>query len=157
VLAVACGGGGTNPTASTNFTGLAITDPQKTEVIRQIEETNKISLNYGVVDPKPASYYVVEIRPARPDICETPESMAEYTTDLFYDQTDYDKDPVVGKVLLCFSGRFVAPNKIIITKESIKNQLARFESEHLVLYHGNRSLYEATKYHDSSNIHPILK
>lgn len=146
-----------SPSASPTFTGNPLSDDDKMEVSRQIFETNSIAPQYGVANPKPPSFYIVEVQPTRPEICDDPHAMAKATSDLFYDQTESDKNPLVGHVLLCFSGRFVAPNKIIITREALVDRIVRFESEHLVLYHGNRQLFEETKYHPADKPHPILR
>lgn len=149
LLLTACGDA--PPQAGPTFTGLPLSDADKAEVIRQILETNTYINN-----PKPPGYYIVEVRPTNA-VCDDPHAMAEYVNDLFYDQTHSDKDREVGKVLLCYSGRFYPPNKIIITREALVDRIARFESEHLALYHSDRQRYEDTKYHTAENRHPILK
>lgn len=153
---MSCGGGDQSNTPPT-FTGLPLTATQQAEAVSQIKETNRKAPAYGISDPKLPGYYVIEVRAPRPDICEDPTAMAEYVADLFYDQTPSDKDPTPGLVLLCYAGRFAAPNKIIVTAEAIPNRVVRFESEHLAAYHGNNALYEATAHHPPDKPHPIFK
>lgn len=156
-ILASCGGGGQTPSSLPRFTGLPLTDAQKAEVVRQINETNRIAMTKGLA-VKPPSFYTVEVHPADSRCGQnSPWLVVESATDLYYDQGDYDLDPRPGFAAVCTPGRFIPPSTIWVTAESLPFDGARFESEHLVLYWGDRDWYTRTAHHGPDSQHPLLK
>lgn len=125
--------------------------PLDPKIQQQVDKANAIAARQGYA---PVAAPTVEILP-HDTRCEDPASLAEYTDDLYYDQTDSDKDREVGKVLLCYAGRFIPPNKIRTTQEAIDAGYGVwYEMEHKILWERDPIKYEATKYHPPN--HPIL-
>jgi hypothetical protein len=71
-----------------------------------------------------------------------------------WDGTDFDKDPLPGRVLLCVAGMVVGENQMLVANAASHMALiVRYEGEHLVLLHNDRPKYEATA---GVHAHPLI-
>lgn len=106
------------------------------------------------------SHYGVVLFPRSP-LCQNPAfTVRADGQPLYPDGYDqhpiFDKDPRVGKVLVCAAGFVLGPttNEVIIVNDlSIASLITQYELEHLIIYHNDRDYYIQTM---NLHSHPLL-
>lgn len=109
--------------------------------------------------------YTVYLWP-RSNKCQNPAIYQFWDRATVYDQTEYDKDPRVGKTGLCFAGiqKFngtasrnenpdIRPGMLIVDDASTIETVTWYEAEHNILIQADYPRWIATK---DLHLHPIL-
>ena len=82
-----------------------------------------------------------------------------------YDQSEYDKDPALGRIAICVAGKFGYHTNLQGVRKNLVSLVddpemlvigAQFEAEHAVLLVLDPARYAATMYHQNGG-HPILR
>lgn len=122
----------------------------------QVEKANSIAAKHGY---QPIAQPNIEVKPHDPS-CISTSFILEQSVPAGhpYDNDGlYDLDERKGYIRICVGGRFVEPNTIQVTLESIRNgNGVWFETEHAILFQRDRQRYYATMYHTPETPHPIL-
>lgn len=125
---------------------------------------------FSIAEAPPYNYTGFNRHPAyriwmykRSDRCENPGFLVDADSSPGWDQTEWDKDPERGQVLLCAAGLMIRrgaggtsvglPGMLVVQDLGIMSNIVRFEGEHNVLLESDPVRYNETF---GVHAHPLL-